>query len=200
MMRVFYGDDRVKIGVEVGRILGEGYEVVDGEMVGVADMDSLFYGVSLFGEVRRILVKDLGGDAAVWERLPRYLDTEHEVVVWEGRVDRRTSAYRELVKGGVEVREFGVAGPVKVEFDILGVALAGDGARAVRMVEGVEVRSDPYMFVGLMVSQAVRRLEGGERRMVGVLRMLAEVDVGMKTSSLEPWVLVKVFLVRVSFL
>ena len=37
MIRVFYGDDRLKIEAEIRRNLGEGYEVIEADTLAVAD-------------------------------------------------------------------------------------------------------------------------------------------------------------------
>ena len=58
------------------------------------------------------------------------------------------------------------------------------------------------MFFGLMVSQALKKLEwkpngAKEKRALG---KLSELDMLMKTTSIEPWVLVKGFLTQLSSL
>ena len=39
-------------------------------------------------------------------KILEYLDTEHEVVIWETALDKRTVVYRELVKRRVEMKEY----------------------------------------------------------------------------------------------
>ena len=67
-------------------------------------------------------------------------------------------------------------------------------------LEKIEQTQDPYMFFGLMVSQALRKLEWRpqgtkEKR---VLRELATVDMQMKSTAVEPWMLIKSFLLRLA--
>ena len=81
-------------------------------------------------------------------------------------------------------------------FEIFEMAMR-DGERAVRMCEQIELTQDPYMFFGLMVTQALKKFgvrQGVRERKI--LKELAELDVRMKTSGMEPWILVKMFLVR----
>ncbi len=203
----------MKAEAEIRRVLGEGYEVFEGENLTAGDLPSIFQGLSLFGELeslgngeggsgktgRRILLKNLTENGEVWGKVPEYAETEYEVVVWEPKVDKRSSEYKRLKELGVEMREFAALRrpAANVVFGILDLALR-DGARAVKEVEKIEAEQDPYMFFGLLVTQALKKFEVrsgvAERRM---LKMLSELDVQMKTTAIEPWVLVKSFLVRV---
>lgn len=213
MLRVFYGEDRLRAEAEIRRVLGEGYEVFEGENLTAGDLSSIFQGLSLFGELeslengggksekagRRILLKNLTENGEVWGKVPEYVGTEYEVVVWEPKVDKRSSEYKRLKELGVEMREFAALRRPEANavFGILDLALR-NGARAVKEVEKIEAEQDPYMFFGLLVTQALKKFEvrsgAAERRM---LKMLSELDVQMKTTAIEPWVLVKSFLVRV---
>ena len=59
-IRVFTGDDRVKISEEVVKVLGGNYEVFEGENLANSDLPSIFLGATLFSEgARKVLVKDL---------------------------------------------------------------------------------------------------------------------------------------------
>jgi hypothetical protein len=199
MILVFYGDDRVQISTEVERLFEGEYEIVDGEMLTAAEMVNVFYGTSLFSNERKILVKDLG-ESDGWNELVKYLDTPHEVVIWESKLDKRSVVYKELIAQKVELREFKlVESPdKKLVFDVFDTALK-DGRRAVDMVEKIEVTNDPYMFFGLLVSQAIKRFEtrkgDRERR---ILKEMTKVDMSMKTTAIEPWLLIKGFLVSLS--
>ncbi len=207
-IRVFTGDDRVKISDEVRRVLGEGYEVFEGENMVVGDLPSLFLGGSLFTVGgRRILIKDLGENKEVFddfaEKIAEFLKTDAEVVIWETKLDKRLVATKALVKAGVEVKEFKLSAPVDMRavFNIYDMALR-DGARAVVELEKIESTQDPYMFFGLMVSQALKKLEWRPNgvREKKILRELAEVDMQMKSTAVEPWMLVKSFLLRAAIL
>ena len=201
-MKIVFGDDRARAEREIKRSLGEGYEVIEGERLTPEEMASVFYGTSLFGEEKKILVKDLGENKSCFGLVTKYTDTPHRVIVWETKLDKRTTMYKELKKLGVEMVEFRKAEPAgKGEvFDIFETALR-DGVRAVKMAEKIENGQDPYMFFGLVVTQAIKRYEqrGGEKEK-RVLRELSKTDKLMKTTSTQPWLILKSFLLRVSSL
>ncbi|MBQ3294019.1 hypothetical protein IJG96_02720 [Candidatus Saccharibacteria bacterium] len=207
-IRIFTGDDRVKISETVKRELGEDYEVLEGENLAASDLSGIFLGTTLFAaEGRRILVKDLGENKEAFEgfanRVAEFLKTDAEVIIWETKLDKRLAATKALVKAGVEVAEFKMSAPVDVRavFNIYDMALR-DGAKAVAELEKIEATQDPYMFFGLMVSQALKKLEWRPNgvREKKILRELAEVDMQMKSTAVEPWMLVKSFLLRVATL
>lgn len=201
MIRIFYGENRVKINAEIKKVLGDGYEVLDGAELTVADLPSIFLGASLFAEKRAILIRDLGENKEVFEKITEYLDTPHEVVLFETKLDKRTATYKAL-KDKVEIREFAmpVDTNVNLVFDIYRTAKR-DGKKAVKMLESIENEQDPYMFLGLLVSQALKdfamRQGTKEKR---VLVELSKLDLQMKTTSMQPFSLLKSFLLQVSSL
>lgn len=203
MIRVFSGEDRVAAEKAVRGLLGAEYEVFEGGNLQVDDLPSIFQGSSLFAtEGRKILLKNLTENTAVWAKVPEYLTTEHEVVIWEPKIDKRSACYKALKAAGVEMREFALQQPpeVKQVFKVFDVALK-DGAQAVKMVENLEMGQDPYMFFGLLVTQALRLFEGRQgKKERAVLKELAKTDLELKTTSVEPWLLVKSFLLRMSSL
>lgn len=202
MLKIYFGEDRLGVEAAVKGELGADYEVFDGEDLEVADLPSIFQGTSLFGgDERRILLKNLGENLAVWEKLVDYVETEHRVIVWEGKIDKRSAGYKRLKDAGVELKEFTeVKAPdMKLVFGVFDMALK-DGARAVRTLERIQENQDPYMFFGLMVTQALKKFEyshGGAREK-RILKELAKTDMLMKSSSVEPWNLVKGVLLRLS--
>lgn len=200
MLRVFVGEDRLAAEMALKRVIGGNYEVFEGENLAVNDLPSIFQGTSLFETgKRRILLKNLSENPALWEKVADYADTEHEVVVWELKLDKRSLGYKNLKSSGVEIQEFALkAKPeAKMVFGVLDTALR-DGKRAVAQVEQIELEQDPFMFFGLMVTQALKKFEqkGGakEKRL---LKGLAKLDMEMKTTGLDPWMLIKAFLLRV---
>ena len=200
MLRVIVGEDRLAAEMALKRVIGGNYEVFEGENLVVNDLPSIFQGTSLFETgKRRILLKNLSENPALWEKVADYADTEHEVVVWELKLDKRSLGYKNLKSSGVEIQEFALkAKPeAKMVFGVLDTALR-DGKRAVAQVEQIELEQDPFMFFGLMVTQALKKFEqkGGakEKRL---LKELAKLDMEMKTTGLDPWMLIKAFLLRV---
>jgi len=201
MLRIFYGPNRLDAEKAIRVSLGEGYEVFEGEGLIVTDLPSIFQGTSLFETAkRRILLKDVSENQAVWEKIADYADTEHEVICWETKLDKRSSGYKRLKDTAVELSEFSeLKRPEeKLVFNILDTALR-NGEQAVKMVEQIELVQDPYMFFGLMVTQALKKYEfsragAREQRLV---KELAKLDMQMKSSSIEAWTLVKSFLLRV---
>lgn len=201
MLRIFYGGNRVAAEQAIRRELGEGYEVFDGENLVVTDLPSIFRGVSLFEtEGRRILLKNVSENSAVWEKVVDYADTEAEVIVWEMKLDKRSVGYKRLAEADVVMREFPDLVPPesRLVFNILDLALK-DGEAAVREVEKIELVQDPYMMFGLFVTQALKKFEqsGGAARERKVLKKLAELDMRMKTAAMEPWTLIKAFLLEI---
>lgn len=201
MFRVIAGEGRVEAEKAVKRLLGANYEVFEGENLREDDLPSIFRGNSLFQTGKRqILLKNLSENAAVWEKILDYRDTEHDVVIWEGKIDKRSAGYKRLKAEGVEIEEYSGQKPpdMRAVFQVFEVAWR-DGEEAVRLLEKIEAEQDPYMFFGLMVAQALKRFEARpgekERR---VLKMMAETDMQMKTTSIEPWMLVKSFLLRIA--
>ena len=89
---------------------------------------------------------------------------------------------------------------VNLVFDIYKTAKR-DGKKAVKMLESIENEQDPYMFLGLLVSQALKdftmRQGTKEKR---VLVELSKLDLQMKTTSMQPFSLLKSFLLQVSSL
>lgn len=203
MIKVFYGSDRKKIDAEVKKILGTDYEVFDGENLKKEDIVNVFLGTSLFAEKRKILLKDLtpargeqGED--LYEEIAKYVDTPHTIVIWETNVSQKKT-YKDFVKlKKVEAKKFDLADKVDMRavFNIYDTALV-DGERAVKMLTELQDKQDPYMFFGLLVSQAIKKYEwrqgAKEKR---VLKELSKVDMQMKTTAVEPWYLVKSFLLR----
>lgn len=203
MIRIFSGSDRKKIDVEVKKILGNDYEVFDGENLKKEDLVNIFLGTSLFAEKRKILLKDLtpargeqGED--FYEEIIKYIDTPHSIVIWETNVSQKKT-YKDFAKAkGVEVKKYDLAEKIdmRIVFNIYDTALV-DGRKAVKMLTELQEKQDPYMFFGLLSSQAIKKYEwrqgAKEKR---VLKELSKVDMQMKTTAYEPWLLIKSFLLR----
>ena len=200
MLKVFYGENRDGAERQIRSSLGDDYEVFEGENLALTDLPSIFQGASLFDAgKRRILLKNLTENSEIWAKIADYADTKHEVIIWEPKIDKRSVTYKSLVAAGVKMQEFAnFARPdTRVVFGILDMALR-DGKKAVQELEKIESEQDPYMFFGLMVTQALKKLQdSGGARERRILKELAKLDMQMKSSAVEPWLLVKSFLVRV---
>lgn len=198
MIKIFYGDDRMKAREEIEHFLGKEYEVVEG--MRVEDLSDIFRGASLFSDERAILIKDVSENQPVWEKIADFADTKHKIAIMETKLDKRKQGYKLLKAVGVEMKEFKLleSPEKKLVFDIYETALK-DGKKAVEMCKKIENTNDPYMFVGLMVSQALKKYEWRagikEKR---ALKELSKLDMQMKTTSTQPWLLVQAFLLRAS--
>ena len=164
-------------------------------------MDSVFLGTSLFGETRKILIKSLSENKDCWEVLPKYLATTHDVVILENNVDKRSVTYKALAKEkSVEFKEFKLAEQIdkNLVFDVFEAAYKKNGKRAVELCEKIETTNEPYMFMGLMVSQAFKKLELRDRKAEKVIKILGDTDMKMKTTGVEPWALIKMSLLLIA--
>ncbi len=204
MIYIYYGDDRVKAQKEIKKLFGDDYEVMDGEELTKNDLPDIFFGMSIFGE-RKIVVKNLSMNKNVFAELEEYLDTKHEVVLWEEKLDKRMAIIKRLAKDQrVSIKEFKITQVVdrKIIFEIYDTALK-DGEKAVKMLEEIREEQEPFMFFGLLVSQAVKKYEwrhgAKEKR---VLLELSKLDMQMKGDSgvSTTWPLIQSFLLRVSSL
>ena len=209
MIYVFSGDDRVKISEAVKKVLGDEYEIFEGESLGVQDIVNICQGTSLFGEKRKILIRDLTparkekseeeGDSGVdfYAEFLKYVNTPHMIVIWETVLSRKKS-FREFVKlPEVKSRQFKAFKENDI-FEIADLALV-DGKKAAIRLRKVEDDNDPYMFVGLLVSKLCQKYNYGhgekEKR---ALVALSELDMQLKTTSISPWLLVESFLLELS--
>lgn len=203
MIKVFYGEDRVKARKMIDRLLGGDYEVIEAENLTTSDMASVFLGTSLFGDRRKILLKDLSLNKDCWEMAPNFvIDCPHDIILWETKLDKRSATYKALSKDkNIEFKEFALAEDpnTKLVFDILDAAMRGDNG-AIKMCEKIEQTNDPYMFMGLMVSQAVKKLQFNNAKAAKTLKVLAQTDIDMKSTGIEPWKLIKMALLKISSL
>ena len=109
--------------------------------------------------------------------------------------------YKALSKEkSVEFKEFKLAEAVdkNLVFDIFETAYRRNGVKAVKMCENIETTNDPFMFIGLMVSQAFKKLELGERKAVAVVIILGDLDTATKTTPIDAWTLIKAALLKIA--
>ena len=202
MIKFFYGDDRVRAKKAIEKFLGTAdYEIIEGADLSPTDLPSIFLGNSLFTDTRAILIRDLTTNKPVYEKLPDYLNTPHRVAILELKLDKRSATYKSL-KDQVEFQEFTLPkNPnFNLVFDIYRTA-KHDGPKAIKMLEKIQSEEDPIMFCGLLISQALKdfkqRHGTKEKR---VLKELSKLDLDLKSTSLQPWLLVQSFLLRLSSL
>ena len=197
MIRIFTGDDRIKAGQEITKLLGENHEIIEGVDLTPDDLPSLFFGTTLFAETRSILIRDLSANKSVFDKLPDYLDTPHNIIIQELKLDKRSTTYK-TIKSQVEIREFKLPeNPnFRLVFDIYKTA-KHDGQKAILMLAQIKPTEDPIKFTGLLASQAIKDYSNRqgitEKR---ALRELAKLDLQMKSTTTDPWLLVESFLLR----
>ena len=203
MIKVFYGDDRIKAQQEIRRILGENYEIIDATDLQPTDLPSIFLGASLFEpEKRHILICDLTANKQVYDELPKYLNTPHDIVIHETKLDKRSATYKAL-KDKITFTEFKL--PETTDFlqvfDIYKTAKR-DGKKAIEILGKIKQNEDPIQFTGLLVSQAVKDFTANPtgKRERNILKALAKLDLDMKSTKYDPWLLVESFLLRLSTL
>lgn len=199
MIKVFYGDNRVKASEEIRKILGGSYEVIEGTDLTPQDLPNIFWGTSLFGDKRSILIRDILSNKAIQDELPNYLDTPHNIIILESKLDKRSSIYKALNKK-VVLTEFAMPEnrETRLVFDIYNTAKR-DGKKAIAMLDKIKDQQEPMMFLGLMATQAIRDYSvnpGAKEK--DALRKLSKLDIQLKSSKIEPWALIKSFLFRLS--
>ena len=199
MIQVFYGDDRVRAKSEISKILGENYEVYDGPELESTDLPNLFLGNSLFSDARSILIRDFLANKTIADKLQDYLDTPHNVILFELKLDKRSTVYKTL-KNQITFKEFTLQkNPnLKLVFDIYKTAKT-DGKKALTMLSKIKPEEDPMMFFGLLISQAIKdySLRQGIKEKKS-LKALAKLDQELKSSPIDPWLLIESFLLRLS--
>ena len=199
MIKIFTGDDRIRAGQEIKRELGENYEVIDCAELTAKDLTPIFRGTTLFDSHRKILLRDFTANSSIFPELPKFLDTKHDIILLETKLDNRTAAFKEI-KGKIEIKEFKL--PPKTDFrevyDIYNVAKK-DGQKAVEMLKKIEQDEDPIRFTGLLVSQALKDYQKnpGTKEKQN-LKNLAKLDIRQKSTKIDSWLLVESFLLNLS--
>lgn len=202
MIKVFYGDDRVRAKAEITKFLGtKDYEIIEGADLTPADLPSIFLGNSLFTDTRAILIRDFTANRPVYEKLPEYLNTPHQIAILDAKIDKRSATYK-FLKDQIEFQEFTLPKNPNLNL-VFGIYRTAkhDGEKAVKMLEKIQAEEDPIMFCGLLISQALKdfnQKQGTKEKRV--LKELSKLDLDLKSTSLQPWLLVQSFLLRLSSL
>ena len=198
---VFSGNDRVKIQEKIQKILGEDYEIFEGNALDATSLMEICSGASLFATERKILIKDLtvkGSEFSPYEILSKYADTPHTIVIWESTTSLK-KAFKDFCKLS-QVKKEKIDAVETVDrfamFKIFDKALV-DGETALK--EYRALKSDPYMAVGALASWAVNKYKFryGEREK-RIVKAVAELDMQTKTLKIAPELLVEAFLARVN--
>ena len=202
MIKVFYGDDRVRAKAEITKFLGtKDYEIIEGADLTPADLPSIFLGNSLFTDTRAILIRDFTANRPVYEKLPEYLNTPHQIAILDAKIDKRSATYK-FLKDQIEFQEFTLPKNPNLNL-VFGIYRTAkhDGEKAVKMLENIHAEEDTIMFCGLLISQALKdfnQKQGTKEKRV--LKELSKLDLDLKSTSLQPWLLVQSFLLRLSSL
>lgn len=199
MIKVYYGDDRIRASQAIKQFLGNGYEVIDGAELEPSILPSIFMGNSLFASRRKILIRDVLDNKAVAAKIPEYQATLHDIVIQESKVPKNSVFYKSLYPK-VEFKEFKLP-----ETSVYSQALSifntakKDGKKAVALLESIKVNLDPIAFTGMIVSLALKDFEKRQgTKEKRVLTELSKLDLAMKSTSLSPWTLLSSFLLRLA--
>lgn len=194
MIKIFYGDDRVRAVKDIKKLLGEDYEVIEGETLLPSDLPSLFLGTSLFASERKILIRDLSSNLPCFEKLESYKSTPHSVVIFESKLDKRLKSVKTLESAGFEFREYKkleTANPREV-FSVFDLASTGQGSRAVNLLKKLEDKEEPIQFSALLATQAIKNFANKkDARSRRILKKIAKLDLDLKSSPLDPWLLIE---------
>lgn len=199
MIRIYTGDDRVKASAEIKKIFGETYEVIDCADLTKKDLPLIFQGTTLFATKRKLLLRDFTANSEIYPELPKYLDTIHDVILLETKLDKRTSTYKEI-KDRIEIKEFKLPREVdfRTTFNIYSIAKR-NGKKAVLELKKIESGEDPIRFTGLLISQALKDYENHQgTKEKQILKDLAKLDMAQKTTKIDPWLLVESFLLSLN--
>ena len=199
MIRIFYGENRQKAKEEIKKCLGENYEIIDGINLELTDLPNIFRGASLFAEKRKILIRDLSENKPVFEKLPEYLNSNHDIIIFEAKLDKRSSTYKNI-KDQIEVKEFPAPKDpsLSLVFNICDTAKT-NGKKAIENLEKIKLNQDPIMFFSLMASQAIKDYQKNQgTKEKKALKELSKLDIELKSSKLSSWLLIESFLLQAS--
>ena len=209
MIYLIDGDDRKKAEQAAHDFLGNTIEVIDADTLEKNDLVSIFQGTTLFEETRHILIKDLSLKKDLFLELPKFIETEYQVVILEQKIDKRNAIYKELLDAAksnpekVKVENFKLPEQVNtfLVFRAFDVALT-DGKRAVKLIREAEEENSPYATIGAWTKKAVDLFvaKGGTEREKKIIKRLAEIDMLLKQTgfSKDPWILLESFLIELS--
>lgn len=206
MIRIFYGNDRIKAREMAERLLGADYEVIEAENLTRNDMESIFKGVSLFGADRKILIKGLSENKECWEALGNYIETTHLVVLLENSFDKRTTNNKALAASKlVELKEFKLPEQLDrfASFAPFDAAFKnGDAKRALAECDKLQkAGTEAFPLIATMSTQVLKLLNNGKNvKAVAATKILAQVDMDTKSTGMDAWDLVRIALIKIAAL
>ena len=201
MIRVFYGDDRISAKSEILKFLGSDYEIIEAGELTLADLPNIFLGSSLINPTRSILIQDFFANKSIADKLHDFLNTPHRIAILELKLDKRSAVYKSL-KNQIDFKEFPISKSPNLNliFDIYKIAKT-NGLKALELLANIKAEEDPMMFFGLLVSQVLKdydKKQGIKEKRV--LKELSKLDLALKSTSYQPWLLIESFLLRLSSL
>lgn len=204
MLHIYYGDDRTKSDAAAKKVLGQNYEIIDAENLELSDLPTIFMGASLFeADSRKILLKGLADKKELFDELEKYLDTTHEIVILETKIDGKWSSLKKLKKAkNIDIVENKIPEDPKkrwLAFNIYDLALKNPDA-AIKILRENEEAEDPYAMIGAWATSAIKNLKSApnSKHNRTIVKKLAEIDNLLKTTkfSESPWPILESFLLR----
>ena len=201
MIKVFVGEDRIRAKQAIMQFLGQEYEVFDGTDLLADDLLNICFGNSLLSARRSVLIQDLSKNKLLFEKVPAYLETQHSVALLEQKLDKRSSTYKSLKEKGLILQfDLNQSADYGKIFNIFSVAKQ-NGPKAISMLEEIKNQEDPIMFFGLLVSSAIKDFDRQQTaKGKKILKLLSRLDLSIKSSPIDPWLLIESFLAELSHL
>lgn len=204
MIHLFYGEDRLTSEKMAKKILGENYENVDAENLEVTDLPTIFLGTSLFDSgSRKILIKGLAEKKELFEEVEKYLETPHEIVILENKINGNWTSLKNLKKSKkldlVENKIPEDKEKRNLAFNVFDLAMRNP-EKAVENLRKSESEIDAYATLGAWGYKALENLKKNtsSRKNREIVKELAKIDVLLKTTkySEKPWPVLESFLLR----
>lgn len=202
-IKIFYGSDRIAARKAAERVLGADYEVIEAEQLTVADLESIFRGVTIFdmGAERKILLKDLSANEACFEKLPEYADTTATVALLEGKLSKvKASVKAVFACKDIEAKEFTSREDVPITYNGLTApynsAFAGHGADAIRKLRAIKDKTAAPAYIGLMGTETAKALAKPKAQQA--MKIIAKADMMMKSAKVDMWVPVEWALLEIA--
>lgn len=204
MIHLYFGEDRLKSEEMAKKVLGDNYENIDAENLSIEDLPTIFLGTSLFDTgSRKILIKGLGEKKELFEEIEKYLETPHEIVILESKINGNWAGLKNLKKAkNIDLVENKIPEDKEkrnLAFNVFSLALNNPN-KAVEMLRKSEDEIDPYATLGAWGYKALENLKKApnSKKNRQIMKELAEIDILLKTTkySEKPWPVLESFLLR----